>query len=88
MSPHSAGGPPGSRGRPGDAPAPVPRKEDVPTPPAEVGEETPNPLPDREKAPEKAKDETPGRRHTEALLDEGLEETFPASDPVSIQSDH
>lgn len=26
----------------------------------------------------------PARKHREDLLDEGLEETFPASDPVSI----
>lgn len=37
--------------------------------------------------PAKSAVETPtpsGRAEVEALLDEGLEETFPASDPVSI----
>lgn len=27
----------------------------------------------------------PARKHQEELLDEGLEETFPASDPVSVK---
>jgi hypothetical protein len=27
---------------------------------------------------------SPGKRHQEELLDEGLRETFPASDPVSV----
>lgn len=39
------------------------------------------PIPDREPAdrPEKAEN------HQESLLDEGIEETFPASDPVSVK---
>jgi hypothetical protein len=29
--------------------------------------------------------DTPARPHQEELLDEGIEETFPASDPVSVK---
>lgn len=37
----------------------------------------------RSPAPKEPKD-SPGRRHREELLDEALEETFPASDPVAM----
>ncbi|HEX5776916.1 MAG TPA: hypothetical protein VFX95_09595 [Caulobacteraceae bacterium] len=40
-----------------------------------------------EARPEHRPDAEAERRHTEEQLDRGLEQTFPASDPVSIQSD-
>ena len=46
----------------------------------------PNPLPDEAK-PEHKREGGAERQHTEEQLDRGLEQTFPASDPVSIQSD-
>ena len=60
--------------------------EPAPPMPDEVGQETPNPLPDEAK-PDPKREEGAERRHTEEQLDRGLEQTFPASYPVSIQSD-
>ena len=54
--------------------------------PVEVGQESPNPLPDESK-PGHGHGGGAEREHTEELLDAGLEQTFPASYPVSIQSD-
>ena len=54
--------------------------------PGEVGQESPNPLPDQAR-PERRPDAEAERKHTEQQLDHGLEQTFPASDPVSIQTD-
>jgi hypothetical protein len=80
MSLDKAGGPP-KRRRTADKPAP--------SLPHEVGEESPNPLPDAElkHGPDPARGGQAERDHTEEQLDRGLEETFPASDPVSIQGD-
>ena len=42
--------------------------------------------PERDEEPEPAGgDPEAAHAHQEALLDEGLEETFPASDPVSVK---
>ena len=42
--------------------------------------------PDADKAADAAPDpESEGKKREEELLDEGLEETFPASDPVSAK---
>ena len=58
----------------------------APSIPGEVGQESSNPLPD-DVRPERRPDAEAERKHTEEQLDHGLEETFPASDPVSIRSD-
>lgn len=40
---------------------------------------------DDNKAPEHISGHKKGKPHQEELLDEGVEETFPASDPVSVK---
>lgn len=43
------------------------------------------PLPDGEKPNQLKTHETDAEDRQEALIDEGLEETFPASDPLSVK---
>lgn len=42
-------------------------------------------LPEQQRAPDRrARDERAARAHLDALLDEALADTFPASDPVAL----
>jgi hypothetical protein len=85
MSLDKAGGPPKRRQTSDEPIKPNPdldQAEPAPPIPVEIGQESPNPLPDEAK-PKGGRE----REHTEDLLDHGLDETFPASDPVSIQGD-
>jgi hypothetical protein len=46
---------------------------------------TPTPKPDKDHAAVLNDDTKTTKEHQDDLLDEGVEETFPASDPVSVK---
>lgn len=74
---------------PGDTPDPAKRNPDLDTSlgvqGADVDEEAGAPEPPAASAPGERKPHHDPEERQEKLLEEGLEETFPASDPVSVK---